>query len=62
MNIQPKDSRRGHFYISLTKSVIRIAAAFALITASFTFGSLGLYWAGILLFLAEILGVLEEMA
>jgi hypothetical protein len=54
MNIQPKDTSKGHFYVSLAKSGIRIAAGIALIN--------GLFIAtGILIILAEILGIVEEM-
>ena len=43
-----------HLYISLVKSAIRILAGTALI-AGF------IIWAGILLILAEVLGIAEEM-
>ena len=43
-----------HLYISLVKSMIRIAAGAALIAGFFI-------WAGILLILAEALGIAEEM-
>lgn len=45
---------KSHLYISLVKSVIRILAGAALI-AGF------IVWAGILLILAEVLGIAEEM-
>lgn len=54
LNIQPKDTSRGHFYVSVCKSAIRIAAGAALIMA-------GLSLVGWLLILAEILGILEEV-
>lgn len=54
MEIQPKDTSRGHFYVSLAKSVIRIAAGVCLINGSLVF-------AGIAFILAEALGVLEEL-
>ena len=54
LDIQPGDPSRGHFYVSLAKSVIRIAAGVALISGSLPLG-------GGLLIAAEILGVLEEM-
>lgn len=54
LNIQPKDPSRGHFYVSVCKSAIRIAAGAALIIA-------GLSLVGWLLILAEILGILEEV-
>ena len=54
MNVQPKDPSKGHFYVSLVKSVIRIAAGITLILA-------GLSIVGWLLIAAELLGILEEM-
>ena len=54
MNIQPKDTSEGHFFVSLAKSAIRILAGGALI-----YGSLLI--AGGLLIAAEILGVVEEL-
>ena len=54
LNIQPKDTSKGHFYVSIVKSIIRIAAGTALIMGS-------LVIAGGLLIVAELLGVLEEV-
>jgi hypothetical protein len=54
MNIQPRDTSDGHFFVSLGKSAIRILAGVALI-----YGSLLL--AGALLIAAEILGIVEEL-
>jgi hypothetical protein len=54
MEIQPKDTSRGHFYVSLAKSVIRIGAGIALIMG---FPVL----CGASLIVAEGLGILEEM-
>jgi hypothetical protein len=54
MNIQPKDTSKGHFYVSLAKSVLRILAG-----ANLMFGHF--YIAGILLILAEGLGIVEEL-
>jgi hypothetical protein len=54
INIQPKDTSRGHFYVSVCKSAVRIAAGAGLIM-----GSLAV--CGWLLILAEILGVVEEI-
>jgi hypothetical protein len=54
MEIQPKDTSRGHFYVSLAKSAFRIVAGSALMT--------GFFWhAGALLIAAEVLGVVEEL-
>lgn len=52
--IQPKDPSKGHFYVSLAKSFIRILAGAALVAQIF-------WLAGSLLILAEILGIVEEM-
>ena len=54
INIQPKDTSRGHFYVSLVKSALRIVAGVFLIDGNF-------YVAGSLLILAEGLGVVEEL-
>ena len=54
MNIQPKDTSRGHFYVSLVKSGFRIIAGISLIFGHFI-------TAGILFILAELLGVMEEL-
>lgn len=54
LNIQPKDTSTGHFYVSLVKSAIRVVAGIALI-----YGLLVV--AGGLLIAAEALGVVEEM-
>lgn len=53
-DIQPKDTSRGHFYVSLAKSGLRILAGIFLIDGNF-------YIAGSLLILAEGLGVIEEL-
>lgn len=57
MNIQPKDTSKGHFYVSLAKSAVRIAAGVAL---CLTLTPL-LWYAGALLILAEVLGIVEEL-
>lgn len=54
IEIQPKDTSKGHFYVSIVKSAVRIAAGAALIMGS-------LVVCGALLILAEILGVVEEL-
>jgi hypothetical protein len=54
IEIQPKDTSRGHFYVSLVKSVLRIGAGASLIL-------IGLPEAGWLLIAAEVLGILEEL-
>jgi hypothetical protein len=54
MELQPKDTSRGHFYVSLVKSVFRIGAGACLMAGFFWF-------AGFLLIFAEMLGILEEL-
>jgi hypothetical protein len=54
MDIQPKDPSRGHFYVSLVKSGLRIVAGVFLINGN-------LLVAGSLLILAEGLGIIEEL-
>jgi hypothetical protein len=54
MNVQPKDTSKGHFYVSLAKSVLRIIAGGFLMTGN-------VIVAGALLIAAEVLGIVEEM-
>ena len=54
MNIQPKDTSKGHFYVSLVKSGFRIGAGISLVQGHFVA-------AGVLLILAEVLGIVEEL-
>lgn len=55
INIQPRDTSLGHFYVSLFKSATRIAAGLFLIWPQ------SLVLAGAFLIAAEVLGVVEEM-
>ena len=54
MEVQPKDPSKGHFYVSIAKSAIRIAAGVTLVNGWFVA-------AGALLILAELFGVVEEL-
>ena len=54
MEVQPKDTSRGHFYVSIAKSFIRIFAGIALIDGS-------LVIAGVSFIIAELLGIVEEL-
>jgi hypothetical protein len=54
ITIQPKDTSRGHFYVSLAKSAIRIFAGGVLMAGNF-------WLAGVCIVLAEVLGILEEI-
>lgn len=49
-----KDPGMGHFYVSMIKSFLRIAAGATLINGLFLA-------AGILFIVAELLGILEEL-
>lgn len=63
IEIQPKDTSRGHFYVSLAKSFIRITAGVTLVLAG-TDPVLMPSWlvvAGGLLMVAELLGIVEEL-
>jgi hypothetical protein len=61
MNIQPKDPSRGHFYVSLAKSALRIVAGSAIIAAGYASAEYWLVAGGVLLVGAEILGIVEEL-
>ena len=54
MEIQPKDPSKGHFYASLVKSGFRILAGGNLMYGNF-------FVAGLLLIVAEIVGIVEEL-
>ena len=55
MEIQPKDTSKGHFYVSLVKSAVRVAAGIAPIWPQ------NIILAGALIIAAEILGIAEEL-
>ena len=59
IDIQPKDTSRGHFYVSMIKSVLRIIAGAAFAGTAFGWGSV--FAGGCLLMMAEVLGILEEL-
>jgi hypothetical protein len=54
MEVQPKDTSRGHFYVSIVKSFVRIFAGAALINGSVII-------AGVSFIVAELLGIVEEL-
>jgi hypothetical protein len=54
IEVQPKDTSKGHFYVSFVKSGLRIIAGVFLIDGN-------LLVAGSLLILAEGLGIVEEL-
>ena len=54
MDVQPKDPSKGHFYVSIVKSFLRIVAGGNLVVGNF-------FWAGTFFIAAEILGIVEEL-
>ena len=54
IEVQPKDPSKGHFYVSLAKSFLRILAGGNLVLGN-------LWWAGTFFIVAEILGIVEEL-
>jgi len=54
LDVQPKDTSKGHFYVSLVKSALRIIAGVALVQGL-------LVEAGAFLIAAELLGIVEEL-
>lgn len=53
--MQPKESKsQWHFWVSFTKSIIRIFASLALASGN-------LVASGLLFILAELLGIIEEL-
>lgn len=54
MKVTNKDPGEFHFYVSLAKSGVRIAAGIALCMGSF-------FLSGLLFVAAEILGIVEEL-
>lgn len=52
--MEPKDTSKKHLYLSLIKSAFRLGAAVFLVLGNFVV-------AGTLLFVAEILGIAEEL-
>jgi hypothetical protein len=66
MMINNTDPGRGHFYVSIVKSLIRIAAGVCLIMVPSVWTVQGwesslVMYAGILLIMAEVLGIVEEI-
>lgn len=63
IDIQPQDTSKGHFYVSLVKSFLRIAAGVALMLAGSDFMLVAswLMVAGGLFIVAELMGILEEL-
>jgi len=57
MEINSKDPGKGHFYISIVKSIFRLGACYGL----WLTGDVMLQAVGILFALAEVLGIVEEI-
>ena len=55
MKVQPKDPSKMHFYISLAKSVLRIAGCIAVVSGA------GVFWLAASFLVAELLGIAEEL-
>lgn len=63
MEVQPKDTSKGHFYVSLAKSFLRMSGYVTLFLAGAN-PELMTSWLKVtagLLMLAECLGILEEL-
>ena len=54
IEVQPKDTSKGHFYVSLAKSFIRIVAGVCLVVGF-------PIWCGAGIIVAEVLGIVEEI-
>jgi len=64
MQIQLKEPGSGHFWVSLVKSLIRMAGGICLIMIGFdqqVQGGQMIQYAGLALVIAECLGIIEEM-
>lgn len=63
LNVQPKDTSKGHFYVSLIKSFLRIIAGISLIVSAVEpfHSEKYITLAGALFIAAEGLGILEEL-
>lgn len=57
MEINSKDPSKGHFYVSIVKSLLRLGACYGL----YLTGDTLLIMVGALFGLAEILGIVEEL-
>lgn len=60
--ISSKDPGKGHFYVSIVKSVIRIGAGGCIVKFGYDFQAVDLLmYAGLLIIAAEVLGIVEEV-
>ena len=58
---QPKDPSKRHFYVSLAKSALRLVGASAFIALGHITDNWLMMSGGVLLFAAEVLGIVEEL-
>jgi len=61
MQVQPKDTSKGHFYVSLAKSALRLISASCFIGLGYFLSLPLMLVGGVLLFAAEVLGIVEEL-
>ena len=62
MMINNTDPGKGHFYVSMVKSVIRIAAGVCIAKFGYHLNTSDLLlYAGLLIIGAEVLGIVEEI-
>jgi hypothetical protein len=61
MEVQPKDTSKGHFYVSLAKSALRLIGSVCFISLGYNLEMPLMLAGGVLWFAAEILGIAEEM-
>lgn len=62
MLVANKDPGKGHFYVSVVKSILRFAAGGVLVSLGLQFSQFDLLTiAGILFIMAEVLGIVEEL-
>ena len=59
--MEPVDVSKKHFYISLVKSVVRLAGASCFIALGYALEMPLMLAGGVLLFAAEVLGIAEEL-
>jgi len=57
MEVNGKDPSKGHFYVSIVKSILRLGASYGL----WMTGDMMLMAVGVMLGLAELLGIIEEL-
>lgn len=61
MKIQFTTTSKGHFYVSLVKSALRLVGASCLVALGYTISMPLMIAGGVLLFVAEVLGIVEEL-